>query len=76
MTSWGAKECVQEVPVDIERQRGSNWIHVKSLTTDSVGFFSANLLDVPATYRAVAPKTKKGDATCAAATSNTKKHKH
>ena len=80
LVGWGAPECVDTVPVKIQKRLGRSkdglWTNVKTVQTNSIGIWSAKLKDAAASYRALAPEVTKGLATCKKATSKAKTHKH
>lgn len=80
LVGWGAAECVDSVPVKIQRRLGrptsSFWSTVKTVQTTGIGAWSTKLKDTPGDYRALAPEVVKDMATCKQATSKVKKHRH
>jgi hypothetical protein len=77
LTGWGDADCVNAVPVRLQRRRANgSWATVATVTTDQAGLWSRTLRDRSAPYRALAPGVVKGQATCRQAVSGIKRHKH
>lgn len=80
LIGWGAPECVDSVPVKVQRRVKRNgsvtWKTEKSVVTDSVGVWSTKVRDVKGRYRALAPEVVVGESTCNEAVSDPKTHKH
>lgn len=82
LVGWGAGECVDSVPVQIQRrvplgrQGDSIWRTFKTIQTNGIGVWTARLKDEAGDYRARAPQVVKELATCKQATSTVKKHRH
>ena len=68
----GPAACVARIAVEIQR----NGRNVKRVTTRANGTFSAKLRDATGRYRVVTRQVVKGDVTCRAATSPTRRHGH
>lgn len=82
LVGWGAAECVDTVPVQIQRrvpigrQGDSVWRTVKTIQTSAIGVWQTRLKDQAGSYRARAPEVVKELATCQQATSRVKRHRH
>lgn len=65
------KACFASMPVKIQKRSGT-WKTIKSTTTSSKGHYSVGLPNRSGKYRALAPETQGGGATCGKATSPTR----
>lgn len=75
----GFSSCAQGAPIKVQRRKSGRWVTLKTVYSDSLGYYSASLSDRPGRYRVKSPagyhEVTPNDI-CLGVTSTIKTHAH